>query len=185
MKNITVLRLGHRTARDKRISTHCGLVARALGAQKIVYCGERDDSLIESVRKVVEKWGGKFKALPAGNWKKWLVARKKSGALIVHLTMYGLPFEDKIVEIKQTLKEKPKREIVVVVGAEKVPGEVYKLANYNLGVTNQPHSEVAALAIFLFALVEKQAPTFGGAKLKIVPQERGKKVIGKRRSKKI
>ena len=37
---IVVLRLGHRIGRDARISTHCGLVARALGANKIIYSGD-------------------------------------------------------------------------------------------------------------------------------------------------
>ena len=33
---INVLRLGHRIGRDKRITTHVALVARAFGADKIL-----------------------------------------------------------------------------------------------------------------------------------------------------
>ena len=33
---ITVLRLGHRKGRDKRITTHVGLVARAFGADELL-----------------------------------------------------------------------------------------------------------------------------------------------------
>jgi len=33
---ITVLRIGHRISRDKRITTHVALVARAFGADKIL-----------------------------------------------------------------------------------------------------------------------------------------------------
>jgi tRNA (cytidine56-2'-O)-methyltransferase len=33
---ITVLRIGHRLGRDKRITTHVALVARAFGANKIL-----------------------------------------------------------------------------------------------------------------------------------------------------
>ncbi|MCK7488956.1 MAG: hypothetical protein MZU79_00960 [Anaerotruncus sp.] len=38
---------------------------------------------------------------------------------------------------------------MIVVGAEKVPPEIYQLADWNVAVGNQPHSEVAALAITL------------------------------------
>ena len=48
---IVVLRLGHRRARDKRISTHVGLVARAFGAQKIIYSGEKDQKLLDSIKE--------------------------------------------------------------------------------------------------------------------------------------
>jgi len=37
----------------------------------------------------------------------------------------------------------------VIVGGAKVPSEVFELSQYNLAVGNQPHSEVAALALFL------------------------------------
>jgi len=33
----TVLRLGHRISRDKRTSTHIALVARAFGAEEVVF----------------------------------------------------------------------------------------------------------------------------------------------------
>ena len=59
---IVVLRIGHRPGRDERVSTHCGLVARALGASSIIYSGEKDDSLLESVKNVVDRWGGRFTA---------------------------------------------------------------------------------------------------------------------------
>ncbi|MEM5871528.1 MAG: tRNA (cytidine(56)-2'-O)-methyltransferase, partial [Candidatus Aenigmatarchaeota archaeon] len=55
--SIYVLRLGHRIHRDERISTHCGLVARAFGADGIIYSGEHDEKLIESVKRVSEEWG--------------------------------------------------------------------------------------------------------------------------------
>ncbi|WP_192806472.1 RNA methyltransferase [Saccharolobus islandicus] len=53
MKDIYVLRLGHRPARDKRVTTHVILVARAFGA-KGVYIegkdGKNDKIYIESHR---------------------------------------------------------------------------------------------------------------------------------------
>ena len=71
-----------------------------------------------------------------------------------------------------------KKDILIVVGSEKVPSEMYQLADFNVAVGNQPHSEVAALAVFLDWYFEGKElrKEFGNARLKIVPQKRGKKV---------
>ena len=37
---ISVLRLGHRIERDKRITSHLGLTARAFGADEIILSGD-------------------------------------------------------------------------------------------------------------------------------------------------
>ena len=167
---ITVLRLGHRIGRDTRISTHCGLVSRAFGAERIIYSGERDESLLNSVSSVVMNWGGTFLVEYEKNWRK--VLRDWKGD-IVHLTMYGLRLQDKIGEIREA-----KKDLLVVIGGEKVPGEVYQAATWNIGVTNQPHSEVGALSVFLHEYSEGRELEldFPGGK-RIVPQERGKKVL--------
>jgi tRNA (cytidine56-2'-O)-methyltransferase len=162
---IEILRVGHRVSRDKRISTHVALVARAFGADRIVFSGQRDDDLIKNVNDVVERFGGPFEIIYERNWKKYLEERKKKGFKIVHLTMYGLPFREKINEVRGDL--------VVVVGGEKVPGEIYRIADYNLGVTNQPHSEVGALAVFLDCYFKGKYKEFKG-KLRIKPSARGK-----------
>jgi tRNA (cytidine56-2'-O)-methyltransferase len=39
--------------------------------------------------------------------------------------------------------------LMVVVGAEKVPPDLFRLADCNVAITNKPHSEIAALSIFL------------------------------------
>lgn len=168
---IFVLRLGHRKIRDERISTHCGLVARALGANGIIYSGERDDEIIDSVKKVVKKWGGNFEVSYEENWRKIL---KNWNGKIVHLTMYGIPIQNKIDEIR-----KCNEDLLIVIGSEKVPFEVYKLADWNIAITNQPHSEVAALAIFLdkFFMGEELNKNFENPEVKIIPQEKGKKLI--------
>jgi tRNA (cytidine56-2'-O)-methyltransferase len=172
---VIVLRLGHRISRDHRISTHCGLVARALGADGIVYSGDPDESAIDSVRRVSEQWGGKFETKFEKSWKKAVKDYRKKGYTIVHLTMYGMPVQKTIAKIKS------KGRILVVVGGEKVPWEMYHLADYNISVTSQPHSEIAALALFLDrALGGKELDKkFSGARKIVVPQECGKKVIGK------
>ncbi len=165
---VTVLRLGHRIFRDQRITAHCCLVARAFGAGSFVYTGQKDANLERTVLSTTERWGGRFRIEYAEDWKNVL---KGWRGKIIHLTAYGIPVMKKIDLIK---KEK---NLLVIVGGEKVPPEIYQLADWNISVTSQPHSEVAALAVFLDRYFEGKWPgTFKSAKLKIVPQEKGKKV---------
>ncbi|MEM4554300.1 MAG: tRNA (cytidine(56)-2'-O)-methyltransferase [Candidatus Anstonellaceae archaeon] len=169
MKEVCVLRLGHRIARDQRITTHVFLVARALGAKEGILCGEQDASVIESIRKVCELWGGGFEVKYEKDWKKFVRERKKQGWKIVHLTMYGEDFEKAVSNLEKC---------VVMVGAGKVPAEAYELADLNLAVTSQPHSEVAALALFLDRFFEgKELEIEFEGKLKIWPSKRGKVVV--------
>ena len=168
---LSVLRLGHRLKRDERLSTHVGLVARALGADEIIYSGERDKGILESIRKTAKNWGGSFKVRYEENWKSVIKKYKKKRFKIVHLTMYGEPIKKVISKIR---KEK---NILVLVGSGKVPGQVYMVSDYNIAITSQPHSEVAALAIFLHEYSKGKEKKFSKAKIRIAPQERGKKVI--------
>ncbi len=174
---ITVLRLSHRRVRDARLTTHVCLTARAFGAGEAVISGERDEGILESVSDVAERWGGKFKIRYEKKWKNVL---KKFKGTKIHLTIYGMPVQEKIAEIRENVKGK---NLLVIVGGEKVPGEIYKLADYNIAVTSQPHSEVAALAVFLHEFFEGEEleKKFSGAKLKVVPQERVKKVLDSRK----
>jgi tRNA (cytidine56-2'-O)-methyltransferase len=168
---VWVLRLGHRRVRDQRISSHCALVARAFGANGMTYSGDRDENLEKSIKKVVENWGGPFEINYEKNWKKVI---KNWKGKIVHLTMYGLPIQNIMNEIK-----KCKKNLLVIAGSQQVPGEVYHLTDWNVAVTNQPHSEVAALAVFLDRFFEGKElkKDFGNKKIKIIPHERGKKVL--------
>jgi len=177
MSKITVLRLGHRIIRDQRITTHIALVARAYGAHEVIITGDRDEGLIKSVEKVVERWGGDFTARFEGSWKAVIRNWKNAGGTVIHLTMYGINLPDIIGEIRE--KWKAGKDLLVIVGGEKVPGEVFGLADYNVAVSNQPHSEVAALATFLDWLQEGKELTreYPNARLKIIPQSRGKKVL--------
>ena len=173
---INVLRLDHRIGRDARITTHVCLTSRAFGASKVFLSGEEDKHLTESVRNVVERWGGDFEVEYRKNWEKLLEEWKNSGKEVVHLTMYGEPVQ----EVTKRIRESPKDKIVVVGGA-KVPTEVYKAADWNVSVTTQPHSEVAALAIFLHTLFEggEYDLNFKGEKLKVLPTAHGKRVLTK------
>lgn len=163
---VYVLRLGHRPERDKRISTHVALTARAFGA-KGIYFDTFDEKVFDSVNDVVERWGGDFFIKKVDSWKSFL---KNFDGLKVHLTMYGLPLTEKIDEIKKADR------ILVIVGAEKVPPEIYELSDFNISIGNQPHSEVSALAVFLDRVLEgfvfENNP--GNGKIKIIPSERGK-----------
>jgi tRNA (cytidine56-2'-O)-methyltransferase len=169
---ITVLRLGHRAFRDRRISTHCGLVARALGAEKLFYSGEMDRNLEESVDSVSRQWGGGFSVEHVKSWKKVIQGFRGKK---VHLTMYGMPIQDRIKDIRKT------RNLLVIVGGEKVPGDVYQLSDWNLSVSSQPHSEVASLGIFLHEYFrgKELGKGFPGSRIRLIPQERGKKIIEK------
>jgi tRNA (cytidine56-2'-O)-methyltransferase len=169
---IVVLRLGHRIERDKRLSTHCGLVARAFGAQKLVYTGQKDSGLEESINSVTKGWGGPFQIEHSESARKLIKDWKGKS---VHLTVYGIPVQKKI----RTLRKE--RKLLVIIGGEKVPPEVYQDVTWNISVTQQPQSEVGALSVFLHEYFRGQEleKKFRKAEKSVIPQERGKKIIGK------
>jgi tRNA (cytidine56-2'-O)-methyltransferase len=172
---IHVLRLGHRLPRDERITTHVALVSRAFGADAITYSGQHDGSLESSVLSIVNNWGGKFTISYSKNFVGVIKNYKKRGFTVLHLTMYGIPLPETERKIKT------KRRVLVVVGAERVPKEIYELADYNIAVTSQPHSEVAALTILLDRLQKGKELERGfdrkfKGKIKVKPNETGKTV---------
>lgn len=174
LNRIEVLRLGHRPERDKRVTTHVCLTARALGAAA-VRIAEPDDSVVRSVSSVAKRFGGRF-AIEAGTgWKGPIKAWKAAGGQVVHLTMYGLPLSESVPRVLAD-----GRDALVVLGAEKVPGDLYELADHNVAVGNQPHSEVAALALLLDRLRGGAWETdpFPGGTLRVVPTARGKRIEG-------
>ena len=163
---ITVLRLGHRRGRDDRISTHVGLTARQFGADRIVYSGKKDSNMMESLRDVCDRWGGDFEVEYREDFRRVI---KDFEGLKVHLTMYGEPFQEQVSEIRQDMEDK---EVLVIVGSQKVPREVYGYADYNIAVGNQPHSEVTATGIFLYELNGRKVPeVFEDAEVKVIPSE--------------
>jgi tRNA (cytidine56-2'-O)-methyltransferase len=163
MVMIVVLRLGHRPLRDKRITTHVALTARALGAQGMVM-DVKDEKVEQGISKVVKNWGGNF-FVRTVDWEKYV---KEWDGLVVHLTMYGLPIDEVLPRIREN-------NILVVVGSKKVPRKIFSLADYNIAIGNQPHSEVGALAIFLDRFLKGKGlkKEFGG-RLKVFPSEKSK-----------
>lgn len=171
-KEVSVLRIGHRLVRDDRVTTHAALVSRAFGADMIYMTGV-DQSVKETVDSVTRRWGGPdFKVEITDNWKAVVRDWKKAGGKVAHLTMYGINIDDAARQIRRENK------ILVIIGAEKVPREVYELADYNIAVGNQPHSEIAALAIFLDRVFSGKQfkKEFAGGKMRIIPTERGKRI---------
>ncbi len=170
VREIVVLRYGHRHVRDYRVTSHCCLVARAFGASTIEVIGEKDQSIIDTVDEINGRWGDGAKVAFHDDWKNRLEHYKKNGFTPVHLTMYGVPIRD----IEEELAGKEK--LLVIVGSQKVEREVYEKADYNVSITLQPHSEIAALAVFMDRLQkgEELTGTFSGAKIGVEPARKGK-----------
>lgn len=170
---VVVLRIGHRIPRDNRITTHVCLTARALGADGVYISDVHDRELIDTLRSVSKRFGGEFQVEAGRPWRSTVTDWKRAGGKIVHLTAYGMPLPKVIHEIRRSREDK-----LVVVGAEKVPGELYQLADWNVAITSQPISEVSALGIFLdwFFKHSRLEASFPNPEIRIVPSEHGKRV---------
>ena len=168
---IEILRIGQRLVRDDRVTSHVALVSRAFGAEKI-FMTEVNPEIKDTLDKINKNWGGVFEIEFIDNWKSILKNKKNENFKIVHLTMYGQTIND----IQNRIREEQK--LLVVVGAEKVPREIYEFADYNVGVGSQPHSEISALSVFLDRLQNGRQfnKEFPGAKRRIIPTKNGKNV---------
>lgn len=177
-QKVVVLRWGHRPQRDVRMTSHVALTARALGASGFLLSDTVDRNLEKTVKKVVENWGGTFFFEMGKKWKSSVRKWKSNGGIVVHLTVYGQNLQTSSVldKIRETGKD-----ILVIVGSQKVPGEFFSdnISDFNVAVGNQPHSECAALAVFLDRFFEgrEMADDFKQAKIRVMPQKRGKKTI--------
>ena len=135
-----------------------------------------DEHLKKSVEKVTKSWGGDFRFEMGTPWKNAVKDWKMKGGLVVHLTIYGenIQSSDALSRIKTSGKN-----VLLLVGSQKVPPEFFsaEVSDFNVAVGNQPHSECAAVAVFLdrFFQGKELSKDFGNAKVRVVPQERGKK----------
>ncbi|MCS7115830.1 MAG: tRNA (cytidine(56)-2'-O)-methyltransferase [Nitrososphaerota archaeon] len=177
---VVVLRWGHRPGRDVRLTTHVALTARALGASGFILADIEDERIKASVERVVRNWGGPFHFEMGVPWKKAVKEWRMKGGIVVHLTAYGENIETS--NVLQRIKAECK-DVLVIVGSQKVPGEFFSeaVSDFNVAIGNQPHSECASLAVFLDRFFEGKelTKTFEDAKVRIVPQMRGKKVVRK------
>ena len=177
LPKVVVLRWGHRY-RDQRLTTHVALTARALGASGFVLSDVQDEKIKQTIEKVTKQWGGSFIFQMGMPWKRAVNKWKKHGGIVVHLTAYGenIQTSDVMNRIMATRKN-----VLVIVGSQKVPEEFFseRVSDFNVAIGNQPHSECSSLAIFLDRLFRGQElpREFEGAKVKIIPQVRGKKMI--------
>ena len=174
---IVVLRWGHRPQRDVRLTTHVALTARALRSSGFILSDVEDSSIEQTVKKITARWGGTFQFEMGTPWKKVVRDWKDNGGVVVHLTAYGenIQTSDALTRIKSLNKD-----VLVLVGSQKVPGEFYSsdVSDFNVSIGNQPHSECSALAIFLDRFFEGKelSKDFEKAKIRVVPQERGKEI---------
>jgi tRNA (cytidine56-2'-O)-methyltransferase len=172
--DVAVLRVGHRPGRDPRLTTHLALAARALGASRL-FLHPPDPALADRIGAVSRRWGGTFAVVGVSTWKP--VLDDYPGG-VVHLTMYGEPLS----KVLPRLRHAPK--LLVAVGGAKVPPALFGLADYNVAIGAQPHSEVAALAVLLDRLLgDSGRSRFPGSQQRIVPQRRGKRIAPARQRK--
>jgi len=176
LPKVVVLRWGHRD-RDKRLTSHVALTARALGASGFILADVKDEKVKATVEKVAEQWGGSFQFEMGTPWRRVVKEWRSKRGLVVHLTAYGenIQTSDVLKRIRAIGKD-----LLVIVGSRKVPPEFFskKVSDFNVAVGNQPHSECSSLAVFLDRFFEGQelGMEFEGARIKIIPQVRGKKV---------
>jgi tRNA (cytidine56-2'-O)-methyltransferase len=170
---VAVLRLGHRPGRDERMTTHVGLTARALGADRVILKSNAS-STRDTVEDITDRFGGPFEVEVTDSPSR--VLRDWPG-LVAHLTMYGEPVQAVLPEIRSD-RASSGSPLLLVVGAEKVSFDVYERADWNVAVTNQPHSEVASLAVTLDRLFEgdELQREWQDARQQVVPKETGKLV---------
>ena len=171
---IEVLRIGTRLVRDDRVTTHVALVSRAFGASKI-YMYDANPEINQTISKVNKMWGSDFRVGIIENWKDIIKLKKKDSFKIVHLTMYG----ENINTIQDEIRKEEK--ILIIIGAEKVPREAYDMADYNIAIGNQPHSEISALAILLDRILQGRQlqKKYSNGEREIIPTKKGKNVITK------
>ncbi len=167
MKDLSaVLRLGHRPERDNRMTTHIGLTARAFGLEKM-YLPGMDSKVKSTLEDVTERFGGRFIVEEKGDWRDLI---KRWDGSTVHLTMYGM-------NIDELFSEHQIEDPLIIVGSQKVPKEVFELSEFNVSVGNQPHSEVAALAVFLDRYNERDIKEKRSGKMGVLPSRKEKRVI--------
>lgn len=169
-----IFRLGHRYVRDDRVTMHIFLAARAFGAERAVYSGQKDPNMEAQFKELVTKWGGNFVVEYISDAIKQLTTWKQAGRELVHLTMYGLPVQEVIEKIQRSPREK-----VIIIGGAKVQRAIYRIADWNVAITSQPHSEISALSVFLHILFQgtELERTYDNARFQIIPQAHGKRVI--------
>jgi len=143
------------------------LTARAMGASEMILTTKKNDKLVKYIHDLERKWGGRFRVGFVNNYKTALdnaVNYKK-----VYLTRYGVPL-NKLAYTLNTYKN-----IMLIVSPATTSPKLHNIADFNVSVTDQPHSSSAAIAVFLheFYRGRELAIHFENAKYKVIPKEHG------------
>ncbi len=173
LNDVYVLRWGHRP-RDFRVTTHVALTARAFGARGFILADVEDGHVKRSIDKVASSWGGLFRFEMGVPWSDAIKEWRKGRGYVVHLTMYGQNLDGRLLSDIRARRG----DLLILLGCRKVPREFFTIdvSDFNVAIGNQPHSEVAALAVFLDRLFEGEELNreFEEAKLRVIPSERDK-----------
>jgi tRNA (cytidine56-2'-O)-methyltransferase len=176
-REVVLLRWGHRPQRDMRLTSHVALASRAFGASGFILADTVDEHLKATVEKVTKNWGGNFRFAMGTSWRNSVSEWKSKGGVVVHLTIYGENVQTS--DVLQRIRDS-RKSVLLLVGSQKVPAEFYsaEVSDFNVAVGNQPHSECAAVAVFLDRFFEGKelSKGFENARVRVVPQERGKQI---------
>ncbi len=142
------------------------LVSRAFGASNITIISPgriNTEQLIKKCNKINRDWGGKVAISFSNDINKFI--KSKKNYIKIYLTRYGTPIK-KVEYIIKTYKN-----ILLMLSMEEHEKRLYKIADFKISITNQPHSSEAAIAIFLhnFYNGRELAIHFENARYKIAP----------------
>jgi len=170
--SVVVLRLNHRP-RDKRVTTHVCLTARAFGANGVIIADTSAGEIVNKVNRLNRDWGNEFWVIDSLPTAQAIKLWRSMGGTTINLSMYGEDLRTVISDLYYIhyILLKP---ILVIVGGAKVPSQIYEEADYNVSITDQPHSEIAALAVFLDKLVGGKWPQHRNGRIKVIPSLKGK-----------
>lgn len=143
------------------------LVARAFGAAGVTFSSRKDQRLIKYMQQTNNKWGGSFAVDFESNYMKML--GQESSYKKVYLTRYGVPLQD-IIGTLRTYKN-----LLLIVTEKETFDPAYARSDFNVSITDQPHSSTSAIAVFLheFYSGRELAMHFENARYKVVPSEQG------------
>ena len=102
----------------------------------IYMTGVSNGSINDTVSSVSKRWGGRFKVEIIQDWKSLAKLGKRKVAKWLTLQCMASIL---MISLKGCAK---KTSLLVIIGAEKVPQEAHDLADYNIAIGNQPHSEI-------------------------------------------
>ncbi len=146
------------------------MVARAFGAGSITFYPEDRRIMRKLSRKckaLNRDWGGSFSYSFTDNWKRFI--DEKKNYLKVYLTRYGLPMKNIGYQVR-TYKN-----LLIIVSEKEDIKPLYKVADFNLSITAQPHSCASAIGVFLhdFYQGRELAMHFENARYKVNPEQHG------------